>query len=70
MPMYRLKGKKEILVAGLPTREFKEDSHTFTAESDQKAIEYAATYQRENGILFGGVERVSMHIISAEEARI
>lgn len=69
MPMYRLKGKKEVFVAGLPTGEFREHTHTFTAETDQGAIQYAGTYQRENGISFGDVERVSMHIISSEEAR-
>lgn len=70
MPRYRLKGKKEVFVGGLPTGEFQEEVHTFTAESDQAAIEYAGTYQRENGISFGGVERIFMHIISPEGPRV
>ncbi len=69
MPMYRQKGRKEIFVAGLPTGEFKEHTHTFTAESDQGAIQYAGMYQRENGISFGDVERVFMRIISSDGAR-
>jgi phosphoribosyl-AMP cyclohydrolase len=69
MPMYRLKGKKEIFVAGLPTGEFKEHVHTFSAESDQDAIVIAGAYQRENSVSFGEVVRVHMHIISSEGDR-